>query len=67
MACLAPSAEFKPLIVSTGGHSVIERVSDTIVAKAPILHPDWESSAELIYIEAIIHQRLGPHPCITKF
>ena len=61
----APIADLNPLIISVGGHSIVEKVSDTVVAKVPVR--GWGATVDLLYVEAMIYQRLGPHSCITKF
>jgi serine/threonine protein kinase len=62
-----PSDKPKATIINIGGHSRIEKVSHTVVAKISTSLEDRGSAIELLYIESIIYQRLGPHPCITRF
>jgi hypothetical protein len=38
-----------------------------IVVKVPSSKIDRRATVELLYVEAMIYQRLGPHPFITKF
>lgn len=60
----------EPCIIATGGHSQIELVSNFVVAKTSLtneVHINWTTTSQQLSIEASIYERLGPHPCITKF